>query len=213
MPKTRLLVGIPAVLGLCALCLFVRWAVLAHWASSLRFPSLHPGPPTESITWDFRKGPHKIAEVNWPASERGNLFERKGQFDLTIIGPKGDVIFHQQVQNFICERKGDELENTYVHFATASTGEQAYEILKKVMTDWQFPANAFVDLETWHDGIVRRVSYPDFVRQHEKDRDFFPGLYPGFEAGKAGNVGMRASEVGGHAPETGDLEYILSLSF
>ena len=161
----------------------------------------------EPITWDFRKGPHKIAEVNWPASETGRIYDRKGEFDLTMIGPDGKIIFHERVQHFICERKGDDLENTYVHFASRCSGEQAYQILNKVMTEWEFPKKALDDLQVWHEGIVNHMSHPEFVRLHPNEWG-----YPGFEAGKAGSVGVRASRVAG-LPDDGTSQFTLSLSF
>jgi hypothetical protein len=168
----------------------------------------------QRLTWDFRKGPHNIAEVNWPTSITGRDWDVKGQFDLTIIGSKGDIIFHEDVQHIICRRNGDKLEAVFLHFGSGCTAEQAYQTVKKIMTDWKYPQDELSGLEVWHDAISRRVSYEKFIKLHEHDHDSY-GLvfqYPGFEAGKAGDVGLRLSETNG-TPEKGDLSYTISISF
>jgi len=170
----------------------------------------------EPIVWDFSHG-DTLDAVHWPKDVGGQEFERKGRFELTIVGSPGlggKVIFHEEVQNFTLYRKGDKLEYAAIFFGGFNlTAEQAYEKAKHIMTLWQFRPENFENLESWHDGIAGHVSYPVFVTAHQQDRNFGqnPFLYPGFEVIKAGDVRLRINVFGGK-PEDGTCRCGLTLT-
>ena len=165
----------------------------------------------QALVWDFRKGPGNPDEVNWPASVIGNTWDLRGNFDLTIIGGSGDVVFHENVQHIICRRKGNKLTDIYLHFGSGSSAEEAYLTAKRVMTKLSDDERALAALETWHDAITRRISMKTYIADHQHDRDVFGTvmLYPSFTAGH-----VRLSETsGGGKPEKGNVSYTISVAF
>jgi hypothetical protein len=163
----------------------------------------------QKLTWHLYKGATP-ADVGWPTSVTGDVFEQKGQLDLTIYDSKGGIYFHDIAQDIICERKGNKLGNIYIHFKTDCTADEAYQTIKRMMTDWKCPAASFNDLEIWHDALAKRVSYSEFARIHEHDRSlsFHPAYYPGGQFGKFGSP-IQVSHTEGK-PEEATCRFTLS---
>jgi hypothetical protein len=163
----------------------------------------------EKLVWRL----HKDAtpnEVGWPAGASGDVFDRRGQFDLTIYDSFGRIYFHDAAQHIICERKGNRLGNLYIHFKTDCTAEEAYQTLKSMMVQWNCPPDSLRDLETWHQALINRTSHFEFVSKHQYDRSYQGdcGIYPSGEFGKFGSP-IRASKTDGR-PEEGNCRFTLS---
>jgi hypothetical protein len=171
----------------------------------------------EPIVWDFSHG-DSLDAVHWPKGHSGDEFERKGRFELTIIGSPelgGKVIFHENVDEFVCYRRVGKLDGASIFFGgTGVSAETAYGKIRDIMTAWRFPPEKFEELEKWHDGIAKRVSYPVFVAQHQSDRQFGQNAFicPSFDAIKWPNVRVRITVVGGK-PEEGTCRCRIGLAF
>jgi hypothetical protein len=186
----------------------------------------------EAIRWDLSQG-ETIAAVNWPSTWGGQFFDQKGNYDLTILSPgfmpevnwyqmrqnpppqpngKGDVIFQERVQHFICERRGNALKSAAVYFGNGCGTDEAYDKAKKVMTDWRFSPVNLRALEIWHTAVAAHMPQGDFIVKYRTDPGVDCFTYPDFEAIRGGNVSMRISVISG-APQDGNCHCTLTLIF
>ena len=192
---------------------------------------VRPGAP-EAITWDLSQG-ETVAEVHWPPALSGQFFDQKGNYDLTIISPgfmpavnwyqmrqnprplpigKGDVIFQERVQHFICERRGNDLKSAAVYFGNGCGTDEAYDKARQVMTDWRFfPVNLRA-LEIWHTAVAGHMPQGDFIGKYRSDAAVHCFTYPDYEATKGGDVSVRVSVISG-APQDGNCHWTLTLIF
>ena len=200
-PKPIVFIGL--AVAVLAACGSVLTLLLVRTAGTRTTP--------QALVWDFRKGPGNPDEVNWPASVTGDSWDLRGNFDLTIIGGSGEVVFHENVQHIICGRKGGKLTEIYLHFAAGSTSAQAYEAAKRISTRLGRQPHSLECLEKWYDAINKKVSRSAYVKVHEHDRDDcgLQFLYPSFEGD-----GLRLTETsGGGKPEKGNVSYTISVAF